>query len=144
MPWVERIVQVGMRGIGGSHESDLQYARRWGMHIIPAANVRWHGIAPLFDCIPNDARCVVTIDCDVLDPSVLPAVLRAAAGWLELYGCCRISWMVSQPRHGFAGFDLVELVPSRDLNEIGALTAARLICKAPVFRRSLHRATAHP
>jgi agmatinase len=28
------------------------------------------------------------------------------------------------------GIDVVELVPSRDVNGIGALTAARFICKA--------------
>jgi agmatinase len=30
MPWVERIVQVGMRGIGASRKGDLDDALRWG------------------------------------------------------------------------------------------------------------------
>jgi agmatinase len=30
MPWVERIIQVGLRGIGGSRATDLADARAWG------------------------------------------------------------------------------------------------------------------
>jgi arginase family enzyme len=39
MPWVERIIQVGMRGIGSSRKNDLDDALRWGVRIIPAASV---------------------------------------------------------------------------------------------------------
>jgi agmatinase len=129
MPWVERIIQVGMRGIGGSRKKDLDDALRWGVRIIPAADVRRHGIGLVVDCVPDGARCVVTIDCDGLDPSVIPGVLVPQPGGLnfidvmELFdGLAAKAWI--------EGIDVVELVPSRDVNGIGALTAARFICKA--------------
>ena len=129
MPWVERIIQVGMRGIGSSRKNDLDDALRWGARIIPASSVRRHGMGQALDCIPEGARCVVTIDCDGLDPSVIPGVLMPQPGGLsfidvmELFdGLAAKAWI--------EGIDVVELVPSRDVNEIGALTAARFISKA--------------
>jgi agmatinase len=128
MPWVERIVQIGMRGIGGSRANDLDDARRWGAHIIPAARVRRHGMRPVLDCIPDGARCVVTIDCDGLDPSVIPAVLVPQPGGLSFADVLDLfDGLAAKAR--IEGIDVVELVPARDVNDIGALTAARFVCK---------------
>jgi agmatinase len=128
MPWVERIVQVGMRGIGGSRKNDLDDARRWGAHIIPAARVRRHGMGPVLDCVPDGARCVVTIDCDGLDPSVIPAVLVPQPGGLSFADVLDLfDGLAAKAR--IEGIDVVELVPARDVNDIGALTAARFVCK---------------
>jgi agmatinase len=128
MPWVERIVQVGMRGIGGSRENDLHDAQRWGAHIFPAMTIRQRGMGPVLDCVPVGARCVVTIDCDGLDPSVIPAVLVPQPGGLSYLDVIELlDGLTAKSR--IAGLDVVELVPSRDVNEIGALTAARLVCK---------------
>jgi agmatinase len=71
----------------------------------------------------------VTLDCDGLDPSVLPGGAARAPGGL-LY------WQVLDLLAGLAakcrivGFDLVELAPSRDATGISTLTAARLACNA--------------
>ena len=82
MPWVEKIIQVGMRGFGGSRQSDLEDARRWGATIITSAMVRRNGIRQVIDQIPDSGRCVVTVDCDGLDPGVLPAVIVPQPGGL--------------------------------------------------------------
>jgi agmatinase len=176
MPWVERIVQVGMRGIGASRKGDLDDALRWGARIISASSVHRHGMKAVLDCIPEGARCVITIDCDGLDPSVIPGVLvpqpgglsftdmmalfdglatkasievsmsapcrkipgfrhpaRSQSCWRGKRRCgCRSKspvGLISVTRDK-AGVDVVELVPSRDVNEIGAFSAARLVCKA--------------
>ena len=76
-----------------------------------------------------NAICLVTLDCDGIDPSILPAVLARAPGGL-LY------WQVLELLEGLAakcrivGFDLVEFMPARDTTGIAALTAARLVCNA--------------
>jgi agmatinase len=129
MPWVERIIQVGIRGFGSSRKNDLDDALRWGAHIIPAASVHRHGVGPVLDCVPDGARCVVTIDCDGLDPSVIPAVLVPQPGGLNFTNVMELfDGLAAKAR--IEGIDVVELVPSLDVNGIGALTAARFICKA--------------
>jgi agmatinase len=129
MPWVERIVQVGMRGIGASRKGDLDDALRWGARIIPASSVRRHGVGPVLDCIPKGARCVVTIDCDGLDPSVIPGVLVPQPGGLSFTDIMALLDGLAT-KASIQGVDVVELAPSRDVNQIGAFTAARFVCKA--------------
>ena len=129
MPWIQRMVQVGLRGIGSARAEEVADARAWGSRLVPAADVHRHGIARVLDMVDADANCLVTLDCDGIDPSILPAVLARAPGGL-LY------WQVLELLSGLAakcrivGFDLVEFMPSRDITGIAALTAARLVCNA--------------
>jgi agmatinase len=129
MPWVESIIQVGMRGIGGSRQRDLHDARRWGTTIITSAMVRRNGIQQVIDRIPRSGRCLVTIDCDGLDPSVLPAVIVPQPGGLTYPDVTDILLGVAA-KGRLVGFDLVELVPERDVHGLGALVAARVACIA--------------
>ena len=129
MPWVRGMVQVGLRGVGSARAAEVADARAWGSRLVTAADVHRHGMARALDLVEADARCLVTLDCDGLDPSVLPGVAARAPGGL-LY------WQVLELLAGLAakcrivGFDLVELAPSRDPSGISTLTAARLVCNA--------------
>src|SRR6185436_5650106 len=80
MPWIRGMVQVGLRGIGSARAKEVADARAWGSRLVPAADVHRHGIARVLDLVDADARCLVTLDCDGLDPSILPAVLARAPG----------------------------------------------------------------
>lgn len=129
MPWIRGMVQVGLRGVGSARAREVADARAWGSRLVPAADVHRHGIARVLDLVEADARCLVTLDFDGMDPSVIPAVAAPVPGGL-LY------WQALELFAGLAakcrivGFDLVELMPSRDTTGISALTAARLACNA--------------
>ena len=129
MPWIRHMVQVGLRGVGSARAEEVADARAWGSRLVPAADVHRHGIARVLDMVDADANCLVTLDCDGMDPSILPAVLARSPGGL-LY------WHVVDLLAGLAakcrivGFDLVEFMPARDTTGIAALTAARLVCNA--------------
>ncbi|MCK1719803.1 arginase family protein [Bradyrhizobium sp. 141] len=127
MPWIERIVQVGLRGIGGSRATDLADARAWGAQIVTAAMIRQNGIQQVLELIPQNARCIVTLDCDGLDPSVIPGVLVPQPGGLNYLDVVELLQGVSR-RARIVAFDLVELMPSSDIRGLGALAAARLVC----------------
>ncbi len=72
---------------------------------------------------------LVSIDVDGLDPSIMPGVIGPAPGGL-LY------WQAAGLLHGVAGkatmaaVDIVEFMPERDVQQQGALTAARLVANA--------------
>jgi agmatinase len=127
MPWVERIIQVGLRGVGGSRASDLTDARAWGAQLVTAAMIRQHGIQQVLELIPHNSRCIVTLDCDGLDPSVIPGVLVPQPGGLNYLDVVELLHGVSC-RARIIGFDLVELTPSLDVRGLGALAAARIVC----------------
>ena len=127
MPWVTGMVQVGMRGVGSARRPELDDAQAWGAHIVTAREVHRSGIEAALRHIPEGARCFITIDCDGLDPSVIPAVVAPAPGGLTY-------WQVVDLIHGIAGrariagMDLVEFAPDLDPDGHAALTAARLVC----------------
>jgi agmatinase len=129
MPWVERIIQVGLRGIGGSRAADLADARAWGAELVTAAMIRQNGVQQVIDLIPDNARCIVTLDCDGLDPSVIPAVLVPQPGGLSYLDVVELLQRLIR-RASIVGFDLVELMPSSDIRGLGAVTAARIVCVA--------------
>jgi agmatinase len=126
MPQVERIVQVGQRGIDSARPGDLADAKAWGAIFVPAEAVHQHGIEPVLEAVPAGAQVFVTLDCDGLDPTTMPAVIGPAPGGLSYWQTIGILRGVAAKAR-IAGFDLVEFVPERDVAGLGALTAARMI-----------------
>jgi agmatinase len=103
MKHVERIVQVGMRGLGSAREAEVRDAEAWG------------------------AKLITTLDCDALDWSIMPAVAYPTTGGLtytQVTGL--IQGAIAKTR--LVGFDLIEFVPRRDNGGMGAFTAAHIIC----------------
>jgi len=129
MAWVERIVQVGARGMGSARREDRDAARAFGAHIVTAREVHERGIAPILDLVPAGAEVLITVDCDGLDPGVLPAVMAPAPGGLDYWQVVGlIQGLAARAR--IAGFDIVEFMPERDVASLGAVTATRIVCNA--------------
>lgn len=126
MAHVERIVQVGARGIGSAGMDSLHAANAWGAHLIPAHECDADGLQRALQLIPENANVVICFDCDALDPSIMPAVIAPTAGGLT-YGqaLALIKGVADKAR--IAGFDLVEFMPERDRDGAGARVAAQLI-----------------
>jgi agmatinase len=126
MAHVERIVQIGQRGVGSARPGDLADAKTWGSIFVPAQAVHEHGIAPALDAVPAGSQVLVTLDCDGLDPTIMPAVIAPAPGGLTYWQAIGLLRGIAAKAR-LASFDLVELVPERDVAGLGALTAARII-----------------
>lgn len=126
MDWVESIVQIGMRGVGSARPADVEDALKAGNTIITAREVHDGGTAAVLNRIPEGASYFITLDCDGLDPSIMPAVGAPSPGGLTFQQTADILQGLAARGH-IAGMDLVELVPARDVNGITSLTASRLI-----------------
>jgi agmatinase len=79
--------------------------------------------------IPQDARVVVTLDCDGLDPGIMPGVAAPTPGGLTYTQAIDLIAGLGK-RARTVGFDLVELYPPADIGGLSALTAARLLVNA--------------
>ena len=55
LPFVRRIVQVGMRGLSSAGHSEIRDAETWGARFFPAFEVHEKGIAPVIDAIEPGA-----------------------------------------------------------------------------------------
>jgi agmatinase len=127
MPWIGKIVQIGMRGIGSAREREVQDARSYGADIIDAYEMHAIGIGKVLQRIPDGGPFYLTIDADGLDPTIMPAVMSQTPGgldWLQIRQL--VHGLVSKGR--VLGMDLVEIAPSYDVGKITLVHAERLIC----------------
>jgi agmatinase len=126
MEHIERIIQVGQRGIGSARPADFLDARHWGVEFFPARGIAQAGISSVLELIPEGVEIIVALDADALDPSILPAVIGRAPGGLGYWDVINlIEGAASRGR--LAGFEIAELMPARDVDGLGAEIAARIV-----------------
>ncbi|CDZ48755.1 Agmatinase [Neorhizobium galegae bv. officinalis] len=126
MPHVAGMVQVGLRSVGSARLTDIEAARRYGSRFVTAREVHAQGVEAVLRHIPEGAQVVVTLDCDGLDPSVMPGVAARTPGGLTYTQVIDLISGLGR-RARIAGFDLVELYPPADIDGLSALTASRLL-----------------
>ena len=78
------------------------------------------------DLVPQGAEVIICLDVDAFDPSIMPAVIGRTAGGLGYWQVLELIGAVAE-KATIAGFDMVELMPERDVDGQGALLAAQLL-----------------
>ena len=87
MPWIDKIVQIGMRGIGSARQQEVDDAIAYGATIVDAYEMHDIGIDAILDQIPDNSSYYLTIDADGIDPTIMPAVIAQTPGglsWLQI------------------------------------------------------------
>jgi len=127
LPYVDKIVQIGLRAQGSGRMEEYQAAKAWGADLIPAYELHEIGIQAVLDRIPDGGNYYLTIDADGLDGNVMPAVADPAPGGVTfLQARSLIHGLVAKGR--VVGMDIVEIQPSRDTaTRLTCITAGRLI-----------------
>jgi agmatinase len=123
---VQSITQIGLRGIGLSGTPERDSAIDRGHRIVRAADVYEHDATWLRDQLPTHGDVMLSIDCDGLDPSLAPGTGWPQPGGLSFRDVALIIEHLSG-RCRIIGADIVELLPSRDVNGATALIACRLL-----------------
>ena len=127
MPWIDKIVQIGMRGIGSARQGEVDDARAYGADIITAYEMHEMGMAAVLDRIPDGGPYYLTIDADGIDPTIMPAVVAQTPGgldWIQMRTL--VHGLVGKGR--VLGMDIVEIAPQYDVGNITMVHAERLIC----------------
>ncbi|MEQ5776807.1 agmatinase [Thalassospira sp. NFXS8] len=129
MQHVAGMVQVGLRSVGSARQTEIDAARNYGSHFVTARDIHAHGVEAALRHIPQGAQVVITLDCDGLDPAIMPGVAARTPGGL---GYTQVIDLIAGAgtRARIAGFDLVELYPPADIDGMSALVAARLLVNA--------------
>ena len=124
-PHVWRIVQAGARGLGSAREAEVRDAKQWGAHIFTSRHIHHDGLKAVLETIPPDSDCLITLDCDALDTSEMPAVAHPSPGGLTYMQVVDlIAGVAAKAR--IAGFTMVEFAPKKDRDGAFAYTAARI------------------
>ncbi|WP_211275908.1 agmatinase [Thalassospira mesophila] len=126
MPHIAGMVQVGLRGVGSARTTEIEAAQRFGSQLVTAQMIHSQGVEAALRHIPKSAQVVITLDCDGLDPAIMPGVAARTPGGL---GYTQVIDLIAGvgARAKIAGCDIVELYPPADIDGISALTAARLL-----------------
>jgi agmatinase len=141
MDHVGEIFQIGIRAQGSARQEEVDIARAYGAHIIPAYELHDVGMDAILARIPDGGRYYLTIDADGMDPSVMPAVNGPALGGVTYHQARKlIHGLVNKGR--VVGMDIVEITPAKDVNRISSIAACRLFVnligatiKAGYFKR---------
>jgi len=124
MEHVERIIQVGLRGVGSARASDVEDARAAGNLLVTARELRERGVPWLLQQVPTDASVFLVFDCDGLDPSVFSAVSALAPGGLTYVEAIEVVAGIA-PR--LVGAAFTEFVPARDESGRSAAVLVNLL-----------------
>ena len=111
----KRLVQVGIRTM---NRHCREQATRFGVEVIEMRDFVAAAVP-----IPN-APLYVSIDLDALDPAFAPGVSHHEPGGLSVRDIIAVLHRIDGP---IVGADIVELNPARDINEMTATVAAKLL-----------------
>lgn len=110
-----RLVQVGIRTLNGHCR---EQAKRFGVEMIEMRDFSAEAVpipaAPLY----------ISIDMDALDPAFAPGVSHHEPGGLSVREVLSVLHRVTGP---IVGADIVEYNPTRDINGMTAVVAAKLL-----------------
>lgn len=134
MPWVSKVVHVGIRGVGSARREEVDATLARGNAIVTAAEVHASGIAAALHHVPSGGRYYLTVDVDGFDPAVAPGTAALAPGGLTYFhGLELISGL--QQKGSIVGLGFTEFYPDRDVGGLTALTIVRLAVAAMATAR---------
>ncbi|MCU0625823.1 MAG: arginase family protein [Gemmatimonadaceae bacterium] len=123
LPDLRGITTIGLRGLRTDPEA-VQEARMRGHALVHADDIPPDDDA-LAAILPQGSPVYLSIDLDVLDPSVLPGTSSPEVDGLLYRDVMRLVQVVAE-QNDIVGVDIVELCPPADPGGGSALVAARL------------------
>jgi agmatinase len=121
---VKNIIQVGMRGITNDPEATGN-AHKAHTTIITSEQIHRQGAAWALAKIPRSGNVYITLDVDVMDPTLAPGTGTLEPGGLSFSEIDDLL-MGAAGKGTLVGFDVVEVNPYRDPSGRTAQTAVRL------------------
>ncbi len=125
LPHVKKVVQLGMRGLANDQEA-MGNARKIRSTIITSEQIHRRGVAWALTQVPASENIYVSLDIDVLDPSIAPGTGTIEPDGLSFTELDELLKGVAG-KGRLVGLDVVEVTPYRDPSGRTAQTGVRLI-----------------
>jgi agmatinase len=119
---VESLLTVGLRGILPAQ----QHPFGSGHHLVSVKDMREQGAEAIVDLLPDDLPCYVSLDVDVLEPSIAPGTNSPEPDGLSFQEVREILVTAGKRRRVIAA-DVVEINAFHDPGLLTAKLATRLI-----------------
>jgi agmatinase len=125
MPWVSGMAQIGLHAVGSARQGEVDDALAYGSVQVRAEEVHEIGVDAVLERIPASDRYYITFDADGLYAPLAPGVLSPGYGGLTYYEASNLLRGVAR-KGKIVGYDIVEIVPSRDVADMTSQVCARL------------------
>jgi len=123
LPWIGGLSMIGLRGLAHGAGATASEVRASNVTMISASEALKLGPAAVAARIPAAEAYYVTIDIDVLDPSIAPATGTPVPGGFSYYQLCdQLAALAAKGR--IVGFDITEVSPPYDRNNETSLLAS--------------------
>jgi agmatinase len=123
LPWIGGLTMLGLRGFAHGSGGVASDVRAHNVTTFSASQVLKMGPSAVAARIPAAEAYYVTIDIDVMDPSIAPATGTPVPGGFSYYQICELlDALASKGR--IAGFDITEVSPPYDHNNETSLLAS--------------------
>lgn len=119
---VERIVQIGHRGITYTDES-LRCDR---MTLFTAQRAHELTAGALLDCLPADRPVYLSVDIDAVDPRFAPGTGHPVPGGLSVTRLAELAGVIASRRR-ICGVDMMEVNPLLDRDGLTSTAAAQIL-----------------
>jgi agmatinase len=126
MNHIKGIFQIGLNAAGSARQEEVDAALAYGSNLVTAFEVHDEGMEAVLERIPNGGNYYITLDLDGMNAGIAPGVFAPCPSGLHLYQVRKlIHGLVAKGR--VVGMDVVEIVPSMDVNQVTCITAGRLL-----------------
>lgn len=125
LPHVKKLIQLGQRGLANDEEA-MGNARKHHTQIITGEQIHRKGVDWVLSQIPEGGNIYITLDVDVMDPTLAPGTGTLEPDGLNFSELDGLLKGVTSKGH-LVGIDIVEVNPMRDSSTRTEQTAIRLL-----------------
>ena len=126
LPFVTGVSMIGLRGIRRGDVAPIEEAKKRGFYVVSAAEAIRVGMEKVAASIPAAESYYLTIDIDVLDPSLAPGTGTPVPGGFTYYQLRDLLAAIAA-RGPVVGFDLSEVSPPNDVGNITSRLGGYLV-----------------
>jgi agmatinase len=125
LPWVTAMFQVGLRAVGSARKREVDDAAAFGSIRVRAEELHEVGVKEILRRVPDASAYYISLDTDAIDPAIAPGINALEFGGLTYFEVSNLLRGIAA-KGKVVGFDVVEIAPGKDHQNITSLLASRL------------------
>ena len=125
LPWVTSMFQVGLRAVGSARQREVDDSAAFGSVRVRAEEVHEMGVQAILRRVPDAPAYYISLDTDAIDPAIAPGINSMDFGGLTYFEVSNLLKGIAA-KGKIVGFDVVEIAPGKDHQNMTGLLAARL------------------
>ncbi len=125
LPWVRSMIQIGLRAVGSARQREVDDAAAFRSIRVRAEELHEVGVKEILRHVPDAASYYISLDTDAIDPAIAPGINALEFGGLTYFEVSNLLRGIAA-KGRIVGFDVVEIAPGKDHENITSLLAARL------------------